>query len=137
MTDLQQAARTGQRPVTVTVAAVLTAVVAVLHVAQLLLWLPYEPWVGMAASLLTSGLATAVCWAVTVPGLLRARSWARVAVTTLAAVGVAQGLPGVLNALGHAPDPVLLGYSAAALAPVAVVALLWTPGARAWFGPVR
>jgi hypothetical protein len=137
MTDLQQAARTGHRPVTVTVAAVLTAVVAVLHVAQVLFWLPFEPWLGMTASLLVGALATATCWAVTVPGLLRARSWAQVAVTALAAVGVAQGLPGVLNALGHTPDPVLLGYSAALTTPLAVIALLWTPGARAWFGPVR
>ena len=137
MTDLQQAERTGQRPLTVTVAAVLTAVVAVLPLAQTLFLLPLSPPLGMTVSIVLSGLAMTACWAVTVPGLLRARSWAQVAVTALAAVAVAQGLPGVVNGLTHAPDPVLLGYVVAMLAPLAVVALLWTPGARAWFGPVR
>jgi hypothetical protein len=137
MTDVQQSERTDQRPRTVVVAAALVAVAAAAPLAQLLLLLPLRPSPGMAAPFLLSGLATAACWAVTLPGLLRGRSWAQVAVTALAALALAQGLPGVLNALLHAPDPVLLGYAAALLVPVAVVALLWTPGARAWFGPVR
>jgi inner membrane protein involved in colicin E2 resistance len=137
MTDLQQSERTDRRPVTVVVAAALVAVAAAVPLAQLLFLLPLRPSLGMTVPFLLSGLATAACWAVPLPGLLRGRSWAQVAVTALAALALAQGLPGVLNALLHAPDPVLLGYTAAALVPLAVVALLWTPGARAWFGPLR
>lgn len=137
MTDLQQSERTGQRPVTVVVAAVLTALVGVSPLAQLLLFLPLSPSAGMLVPFVVSGVATAACWVATVPGLLRGRTWAQVAVTAISAVAVAQGLPAVLTGLLHGPDPVLLAYAAALLAPVALVALVWTSGARAFFGPVR
>ena len=137
MTDLQQSERTGQRPVTVILAAVLTALVAVLLVAQTTFVFSLPTSLGMAVAIVVGGVATAACWAVTVPGLLRARSWAQVTVTALAVVTAAQGLPGVVTGLVHIPDPALLAYTVALLAPVAIVVLLWTPRARAWFGPVR
>ena len=69
-------------------------------------------------------IVPATAYAVCVPGLLRGRQWARIAVTALAAVHVLGALPTLVLSFGSSLDPVLLAYSVGEVALVGAVALL-------------
>lgn len=126
------------RPGSATAGAVLVAVAALAVLAQPLWFLgtfssfDSVQLVAVVVQMVVPAAAYAVC----VPGLLRGRQWARVAVTALAAVHVLGALPNLVLSLGSGPDPMLLAYTVGEAALVAAVALLWTPESRAWFGPV-
>ncbi|GAA1476192.1 hypothetical protein GCM10009623_06380 [Nocardioides aestuarii] len=127
------------RPESVTVAAVLTGLAALALLAYPLWFI--GTYLGRGTipmlAIAVQGLVPAAAYAVCVPGLLRGRQWARVAVTALGSVAVLSTLPNVLAALASGPDPVLLAYSAGQTVLLGALALLWSRSARDWFGPVH
>ena len=137
MTDVDESARTHGRPGTVVAAAVLSLVVALHPLGQLVLVLSIEHSPGVLVPWLVGAVATSACWVAIVPGLLRGRAWAQVAVTAMSAVTVAQGLPTAIGVVGLSPDLVLLAYAVAVVTPLAIIAAVWSRRARAWFGPLR
>lgn len=129
---------TTTRPGAATGGAVLIGVAALATLTQPLWFL--DTYLGLGSiqlvAVVVQMLVPAAAYAGCVPGLLRGRQWARVAVTALAAVHVLGALPSLVLSFGSGPDPVLLAYSVGEAALVGAVALLWTTESRAWFGPV-
>lgn len=129
---------TTTRPGAATAGAVLVGVAALVTLAQPLWFL--SSYLGLGSvhlvTVVVQMLVPAAAYAACVPGLLRGRQWARVAVTALAAVHVLGALPNLVLSFGSGPEPMLLAYAVGEAALVGAVALLWTAESRAWFGPV-